>query len=120
MTKVLEYDISDYDLVENENVPVMKVEHWSTDNSYSLAPEWSGDQIMYSSVLSTDEGYTKEDLQDMADDFNNDDTLSDEYKKARKQAVDELIEYNKRKIKDSKEELAKLIFLQQEIGKLVV
>ena len=120
MTKLLEYDISDYDLVENENVPTMKVKHWGSDNSYSLAPEWSKEQRGYSSVLSTDDGYTKENLQDMADDFNNYDTLSDEYKEARQQAVDKLIEYNKREIEESKEELTKLISLQQEIGKSVI
>ena len=117
MTKLLGYHISDYDLVKNENIPTMKVKYWSSDNSYSLAPEWDKKQMMYSSVSSTDEGYDRGDLQDMADSFNNYDNLPEEYKEARKQAVEHLIEYNRNKIKESKEELVKLISLQQEIGK---
>lgn len=117
MTKLLEYDISNYDLVENRNIPTMKVKHWSSDNSYSLSPEWSREQRVYSSILSTDDGYTKEDLQDMADAFNNYDNLPKEYKKARQQAVEHLIKYNKSEIEESKEELVKLSSLQQEIGK---
>jgi len=36
MTKLLGFDLSDYDLVKYENIPTMKVKHWSSDNSYSI------------------------------------------------------------------------------------
>jgi len=117
MTKLLDFEFSDYDLVKNENIPTMKVKHWSSDGSYSLSPEWDKKQMMYSSVSSTDDGYDRGDLQDIADYFNSYDNLPEDYKEARKQAVEHLIKYNKRKIEESKEELVKLSSLQQEIGK---
>ena len=117
MTELLGFEFSDYDLVKHENIPTMKVMHWSSDGSYSLAPECDKEQRMYDSVLSTDDGYTKDDLQDMADDFNNYDNLTDEYKKVRQQAVPYLININKREIEKSKKELSKLILLQKKIGK---
>lgn len=117
MTKLLGFNLSDYDLVKYENIPTMQVKYWSSDNSYSLAPEWSARQMMYSSVLSTDDGYSKEDLQDIADEFNNNSALVEEYNKARLLAVNSLISYNKKKIKESKVELTRLVSLQQEMGK---
>jgi len=116
MTKLLDFKFSDYDLVKNENIPTMKVKYWSSDNSYSLAPEWSGDQMMYSSVFSTDDGYSKEDLQDMADEFNHDSDLVDEYNKARLLAFSSLIEYNRNKIKEGKEALFNLIKERDELN----
>jgi len=109
MAKVLGYDISDFDLVKYENIPTMRVMYWSSDNSYSLAPKWSPRQTMYDSIFSTDDGYSKEDLQDMADEFNNDYDLAGEYNKARLLAFNSLIIYNKNKIKEGKEDLDKLI-----------
>jgi len=116
MTKLLGFDLSDYDLVKYENIPTMKVKHWSSDNSYSLAPEWSARQMMYSSVLSTDDGYSKEDLQDIADEFNNNSALVEEYNKSRLLAVNSLIEYNRNKIKEAKEDLFNLIKERDELN----
>lgn len=116
MVKLLGFNIYDYDLVKYENIPTMQVKHWSSDNSYSLAPEWSARQTMYSSVLSTDDGYSKEDLQDIADEFNNDSALVAEYNKARLLAFNSLIEYNRNKIKEAKEDLFNLIKERDELN----
>lgn len=116
MTKLLGFNLSDYDLVKYENIPTMQVKHWSSDNSYSLAPEWSARQMMYSSVLSTDDGYSKEDLQDIADEFNNNSALVEEYNKSRLLAVNSLIEYNRNKIKEAKEDLFNLIKERDELN----
>lgn len=116
MTKLLGFDLSDYDLVKYENIPTMQVKYWSSDNSYSLAPEWNARQMMYSSVLSTDDGYSKEDLQDIADEFNKDSNLAEEYNKARLLAFNSLIEYNRNKIKEAKEDLFNLIKERDELN----
>lgn len=116
MTKLLGFNLSDYDLVKYENIPTMQVKYWSSDNSYSLAPEWSARQMMYSSVLYTDDGYSKEDLQDMADEFNNNPDLVDEYNEARLLAFNSLIEYNRNKIKEAKEDLFNLINERDELN----
>lgn len=116
MTKLLGFNLSDYDLVKYKNIPTMQVKYWSSDNSYSLAPEWSGDQMMYSSVFSTDDGYSKDDLQDMADEFNSNPDLVDEYNEARLLAFNSLIEYNRNKIKEAKEDLFNLIKEREELN----
>lgn len=116
MTKLLGFNLSDYDLVKYKNIPIMQVKYWSSDNSYSLAPEWSARQMMYSSVLSTDDGYSKEDLQDMADEFNSNPDLVDEYNESRLLAFNSLIEYNRNKIKEAKEDLFNLIKERDELN----
>lgn len=117
MTKLRGFTFSVYDLVENENIPTMKVMYWSSDNSYSLAPQWSKKQTMYDSFESTNDGYDREYLQELADDFNNYDKLPEEYEEARKLAVEHLIKYNKSEIKERNEDLAKLLSMQEKIGK---
>lgn len=109
MADVLGYNLSNYDLVKYDKAPKMVVNKWN-DGSLSLAPEYEKDQMFYSSVASTDDSpyLDRNDLEGMAEDFNNDPDLEEEYKDSRYKAVNDLIEYNTNCIKDKEKELHNL------------
>lgn len=110
MVKVLGYELSDYDVAEYEKTPKLVVMKWNGGQSYSLAPEYDKNQMFYNSLVRSDEHpyYDKNDLQEMADEFNNDENLDENYRQSRMIAVNNLIDDYTKSIKRDQDELDKL------------
>lgn len=109
MTEVLGFKFSASDVVDNEKYSKLVVKQWN-DGSITLCPEFSDDQMFYSSLASTENYeyrfYEKSDFQEMADDFNNE--ISDnEWNQNRLLAIREEIGYSKELIVKYQEELEK-------------
>jgi hypothetical protein len=109
MVKVLGYELSDYDVAEYEKAPKLVVKKWSGGEYYTLSPEYDKNQMFYNSLVRSDERpyYDKNDLQEMADEFNNDENLDEDYRQSRMIAVNNLIDYYTKSIKEKQNELDK-------------
>ncbi|MDV7758233.1 hypothetical protein [Liquorilactobacillus mali] len=106
---LLGYEFSSFDLAEHQNPPKLVVKHWSNfDGSgpkISLNAQFSSDQHFFKDLASTEERafnwYNERDFQELADNFNNDESLPALWKSARREAFADLISFYKGRIKEA-------------------
>lgn len=110
MVKVLGYELSDCDVAEYEKAPKLVVNKWDSGKYYTLSPEYNRHQMFYDSLFRSNEYpyYDRDDLQNMADEFNNDEDLNENYKHARVTAINNQINVYIREIKQDRDKLDKL------------
>ena len=117
MVEILGYELSDYDVVEYKKAPELVVKKWDGGKYYTLCPEYDKNQMFYNSLVRSDERpyYDKHDLQEMADEFNNDEDLDEEYRQSRIIAVNNVIDDYTKSIKEGQSKLDKFKKLKVEL-----
>lgn len=130
MVEILGYKFPDYMVAEYKRVPKLIVEKtviegWGGKRCYyTLLPKYCRNQLSYVSLLRSNEHsyYDKDDLQndkndlqDMANEFNNNKSLNKVYKQSRMIAVNNLINDYTKDIKEYQEKLDKIKKLKAEL-----